>query len=101
MKLINTSEIFFPNIGMMGDQHEGKIPQKVFDWMLDKEKGSGSENDFARNYKELIENGLREKTLILSWNASKNESFALWKMYAKEKLGIAIKTNFNRLKNFL
>ena len=38
------------------------------------------------------------KTLISSWNAAENESFALWKMYAKDKLGIAIKTDFERLK---
>lgn len=98
LKLINTSEIFFPNVEMMGDQHEGKIPQKVYEWMLQEDEKLGRKNNFAQNYKGFIENRLRKKTLILSWNANQNESFALWKMYAKEKLGIAIKTNFERLK---
>lgn len=48
--------------------------------------------------KTFIEGKLRKETLILSWNANKNESFAFWKMYAKEKLGIAIKTNIGRLR---
>ena len=99
LKLINSSELYFPNVEMMGDQHEGKIPQKIFDLMLKEDELLGRKNKFAQNYKEFIENRLRKKTLILSWNANSTESFAFWKMYAKEKLGIAIKTNLDRLKN--
>lgn len=99
LKLLNSSELYFPNVEMMGDQHEGKIPQKIFDLMLKEDELLGRKNKFAQNYKEFIENRLRKKTLILSWNANSTESFAFWKMYAKEKLGIAIKTNLDRLKN--
>ena len=98
LKLINNSALFFPNIEMMGDQHEGKIPQKVYEWMLEGDEKLGRKNNSAQNYKGFIENGLRKKTLILSWNANKSEFFAFWKMYAKAKLGIAIKTNTERLK---
>lgn len=99
LQLINNSTLFFPNIEMMGDQTEGKIPQKIYKMMLEDDERNGRKNNFAKNYKEFVEKKLREKTLILSWNANKNESFAFWKMYAKEKLGIAIKTNIDRLKN--
>lgn len=99
LKLLNSSELYFPNVEMMGDQHEGKIPQKIFDLMLKEDELLGRKNKFAQNYKEFIENRLRKKTLILSWNANSTESFEFWKMYAKEKLGIAIKTNLDRLKN--
>jgi hypothetical protein len=53
----------------------------------------------ADDYKYFIENKLRKTHLISSWSANDSESFAMWKMYAKEKLGIGIKTNFENLKN--
>lgn len=98
LNLINTSEIFFPNVEMLGDQHEGKIPEKIYKMMLEDDKKNGRKNNSTQNYKGFVENNLRKKTLILSWNANKTESFAMWKMYAKDKLGIAIKSNFERLK---
>jgi hypothetical protein len=33
LNLINTSKLFFPNIEMLGDQNEGKIPEKIFNMM--------------------------------------------------------------------
>jgi len=97
LKLINTSEIFFPNVEMLGDQNEGKIPEKVYKLLLEDEK-KNTRIEHVKNYKGFIENKLRKKILIVSWNANKTESFAMWKMYAKDKLGIAIKSNFERLK---
>ncbi len=97
LKLINTSEIFFPNVEMLGDQNEGKIPDKVYKMLLEDEEIYGSIKH-VKDYKGFIEKNLRKKFLILSWNANKTESFAMWKMYAKDKLGIAIKSNFERLK---
>lgn len=98
LKLVSSSQLFFPNTEMLGDQHEGKIPEKVFQLMVKEEEKEGRTNNFAKNYKGFLENTLRSKTLICSWIASNKESFAMWKMYAKEKLGIAIKTNNDRLK---
>jgi hypothetical protein len=96
LKLISTSNLFFPNIEMLGDQHEGKIPEKVYQMMV-KDKRLGGEK-FAKDYRGFIETNLRSKTLICSWVASEKESFAMWKMYSKEKLGLALKTNHERLK---
>lgn len=97
LHLINSSEMFFPNVEMLGDQHEGRIPEKIFKMMVEKDEKDGITHKAAENYKRMTES-LRKKTLIVSWNANRTESFAMWKMYAKEKLGIAIKTNFERLK---
>jgi hypothetical protein len=41
---------------------------------------------------------LRHSTYICSWTASQIESFVLWKMYAREKLGVAIRTTWNELR---
>jgi hypothetical protein len=97
LNLISTSKLFFPNVEMLGDQNEGRIPEKAYEWMVGKDKKLGRKDNFAENYKRIVEKDLRPKTLISSWTASKTESFAMWKMYAKDKLGIAIKTNFERL----
>jgi hypothetical protein len=99
LDLLETSELYFPAVSHLGDQHEGRIPEKVYKMMLDYDERMGRKNDFAQNYKGFVENNLRENTLVSSWNATENESFAMWKMYAKEKLGIAIKTNIEGLQN--
>jgi len=99
LDLLNTSQLFFPNVEMLGDQHEGKIPEKIYRLMLDEERQNGATNNAASNLKWFIEKRLRPKTLICSWIANEKESFAMWKMYSKDKLGVAIKTNYDRLKD--
>jgi len=96
LKLINTKKLFFPNVEMLGDQHEGRIPKKILEMM---EKDKNLNETFHKVYPAFIEKELRPKTVVCSWIASQHESFAMWKMYAKEKLGVAIKSNYERLKN--
>jgi len=92
--IMYSSTLYFPNCTILGDQKEGTIPKEIFEMMKERE---GFKQ--ATAYKKFIENVLRKKTLILSWSAIKHESFALWKLYSKDKFGIALKTNFERLKN--
>ena len=98
LKLISTSKLYFPNITMLGDDHEGRIPEKIYNLMLEDDKRQGRTNNYAKNYKSYVENTVRNETLVCSWVANTKESFAMWKMYAKEKLGVAVKTDFERLK---
>jgi hypothetical protein len=83
---------------MLGDQHEGRIPSRIRELMIENDSKMGRTNNFALNYIGHLER-LRPSTLISSWTASEHENFAMWKMYAKEKLGVAIKTDFEGLKN--
>ncbi|WP_461638612.1 DUF2971 domain-containing protein [Labilibaculum euxinus] len=99
LEIVNTSSLFFPSVDLLGDQFEGKIPDKVYLSMKEHDKRNGREDSFVDVFKNFMEDYSRNKTLTLSWNAAENESFALWKMYAKDRLGIAIKTDFERLKN--
>lgn len=99
LDLIETSELYFPSIEDLGDQNEGKIPDKVFNYMVNSFDRVSKNNNPANSIKSLIENEYRKTTLISSWNAMDNESYPMWKMYAKEKLGIAIKTDFEGLRN--
>ena len=98
LQIVNTSTLFFPSVNLLGDQSEGKIPDKVYLLMKEHEKNNGRSDNFVQVFREFMENYSINSTLVLSWNAAENESFALWKMYAKDRLGIAIKTNLERLK---
>ncbi|WBL23847.1 DUF2971 domain-containing protein [Zunongwangia sp. HRR-M8] len=98
LKIINSSSLFFPSVGLLGDQMEGKIPELVYLGMKEHDKQNGRDDSFVDVFKNFMEDYSRNKTLVLSWNAAKTESFALWKMYAKDKLGVAIKTDLKSLK---
>lgn len=99
LQLVNSSTLFFPVAELLGDQHEGRIPEKVYKIFLEDDEKKGRTNRLTQNYQFTLEKRLRPNTLISSWTASEHENFAMWKMYAKEKLGIAIKTDFEGLKN--
>ncbi|MFP8490014.1 hypothetical protein ACKGJO_13075 [Gracilimonas sp. Q87] len=98
LKIINTSTLFFSSIEMLGDQLEGKIPDTVYKLMKEHDKRQGRDDNFVDVFKEFMEDYPRNQTLISSWTAAEHESFALWKMYAKDKLGVAIKTDLEHLK---
>ena len=97
LNLINSSQLYFPNVEQLGDQHEGKIPERIFDAMKSLDRNLGRV-DFAEKYVEGL-NRARKEILVSSWSAGFSENFAMWKMYAKEKLGVAIKTDIEGLKN--
>ena len=99
LKLINSSKLFFPNIQLLGDQNEGKMPSQVFEYMKNHSRKNGKDDNFAQVYRDFFDKTTRKNGLILPWTASKTESYALWKIYAKDKLGVAIKTDIERLKN--
>jgi len=99
LKLINRSKLFFSNLEKFGDQNEGKVPKQFYKWMVEQDKLNGRNDDFPKYYKEYMDKHTSNKALANSWSAIEIESFALWKMYAKDKLGIAIKTDIYRLIN--
>lgn len=96
LDLLNTSELYFSSVDELGDQHEGKIPENVINsW-----KAKLAINKIGKNIDDYIEDlkNSRDEVCTLSWIAKETESFPMWKMYAKEKLGVAIKTNHKSLK---
>ena len=96
LNLLETKSLYFSNAENMGDDNEGRIPKEVYKLMLNEDKKNGSTtNEFLNNYLNKV---IRKETLISSWTYNESESFAMWKMYAKDKMGIAIKTDFISLK---
>lgn len=92
LNLLETNSLYFSNAENLGDNNEGRFPKEVFEMMLQK---NAEHYTFLKNE---LENKLRKETLISSWTYRKNESFAMWKMYSKDKMGVTIKTDLDSLK---
>ena len=95
LNLLETKSIFFSNSDNLGDNNEGRIPQFILKRMIEEDKEKGSNNNKETN--DFLESTLRKSHLISSWSYAERESFAMWKMYAKDKTGIAIETDLPSL----
>ena len=96
LNLLETKSLWFSNAVGMGDNHEGRFSHFVLSQMVEQDKQRG--NKMNENINDYLESNLRLETLISSWRYAERESFAMWKMYSKEKTGIAIKTDLESLK---
>lgn len=105
LDLIVHKQIYFPNMNILTDKYEGKIPKNII---------AQKENEFKRsglNVRELEEEMMRfhystspmpELTRINCWTMEEHESYALWKIYLKGSTsGVAIKTTVGSLKSSL
>jgi hypothetical protein len=97
LNLLDTKSLYFSNAIGFGDNHEGRIPIVVQEMMLENDVKKGVTH--GRDNINFVERVTRKLTFISSWTYNNKESFALWKMYAKDKTGIAIKTNLQNLKS--
>lgn len=96
LNLLETKSLFFSNSSNLGDNNEGRIPSFILQKMLEADKQKG--NKMNEELNNFLENSLRKTHLISSWCFAEGESFAMWKMYSKDKMGIAIETDLNSLK---
>jgi len=109
--LVNSSALYFPSAMQLAenDPYEGSftkgdieyepgndaqlapldLGQETFDLMKVNNK----------NLRSLAKEGLRKVAYINSWYISDYESAAMWKVYAEEKSGIAIRSSVGRLKD--
>jgi len=97
LNLIETQSLFFSNSDNLGDNNEGRIPIFILNRMIKEDELKGNTYNAELNF--FLENTLRKTHLISSWSFAERESFAMWKMYAKDKMGIAIETDLGSLKD--
>lgn len=107
-KLVNNSELFFPNATMLTDQYEVSIPDstiKANRKELEKTglTGNALKEELDRFYWE--HNPKKDFVMVNCWSISPHESYALWKIYLGEgenlgdgKNGVAIKSTVGALK---
>ncbi|MFC0604493.1 DUF2971 domain-containing protein [Winogradskyella pulchriflava] len=95
LNLLETKSLFFSNSDNLGDNNEGRIPHFILERMIEQDNERGNRNNQDLN--DYLESTLRKNHLISSWSYAERESFAMWKMYAKDKTGIAIETDLKLL----
>jgi hypothetical protein len=82
--------LYFPSARQFEDPFEGATAVQPHDWPVDPRFG---EFDFGERAFEQ----LRRLTKISSWHRADYESDAMWKLYAGEQKGVAIRTTVGRL----
>ncbi|RJW22732.1 DUF2971 domain-containing protein [Lachnospiraceae bacterium TM07-2AC] len=94
MSLLTFKELFFTNVKVFEDAHEGEIPASFF---------KGWNENFEEGYKNIQSHINPVRNVYANcWNKfNGQESYALWKIYTDEDSGVAIKTTVGKLKKAL
>ena len=106
VSLLEKQALFFARADKLGDPFEGSLT-KVNEAVLNEAVRSMSYKDqFSEKLLRTITQvstqatkNLTRWTLINCWHENAHESEAMWRLYARETDGIAIKTDFDSLKN--
>ena len=101
VSLLEKQALFFARADKLGDPFEGsysKLNEALRPIFMqraygDKEIPEGTLENFADSMKRI-----RQSVLINCWHQNPYESAAMWKLYAREEDGIAIKSDFNSFK---
>ncbi len=104
LNLIRTGSLFFCRVDKLSDRSEGRVPEAtIARWRERIRAGfytpgghelTEADLDFYLN--DL--NRLRKSFLVDCWHESDHESPAMWKMYAENRYGLAIRSTIGRLK---
>jgi hypothetical protein len=91
---LRTQMLYFPSARQFEDPFEGATAVQPHDWPEDPRYDplEGAEGAFEE---------LRRLTKISSWHRADYESDAMWKLYASERKGVAIRTTAERLRTSL
>jgi hypothetical protein len=91
---LKTQTLYFPSARQFEDPFEGATAIQPHDWPVDPRYDllEGAEGAFE---------DLRRLTKISSWHCADYESDAMWKLYASERKGVAIRTTAERLRTGL
>lgn len=102
LDLLTNQRLFFTNANNFTDGYEVSLPKNIVRARRKrlKEGGlTGRELDEEVARFEYLNQPMRDLTLVNCWSLGRHESYALWKIYlGGSKAGVAIRTNFTRLK---
>jgi len=90
--LISRKELWFARTDLLGDEHEGSLPDTLIAERQQRLKD--------HRVKEIIERGSkagRKHVFVSCWSMQAPEALSMWKIYAPDAKGIAIKTTIGRL----
>jgi len=90
--LMSRRELWFTRADLLGDDHEGSLPDSIIDERQQRLKD--------RQVKEKIERGSKEgrkNAFVSCWSMQTPEALSMWKIYTPNATGVAIKTTVDRL----
>ena len=97
ISLLEARALFFARADRLGDPFEGsyaKVNQTLRPIIYKDQISPEKLAEISQFYKES-----RRFTLINCWHENDTESEAMWRLYSREREGIAIKTTFERLRD--
>jgi hypothetical protein len=111
LSILSTKSLFFTRVKKLQeyDKYEGCLPQKELDNIVNFRKEFGKKrnhpemtesdlNDLKNSWNYSFEN-IRNRTFVNCWHYNKNESIALWKIYAGNRNGICLQSQIDGFKN--
>jgi hypothetical protein len=87
---VTSRTLYFPSARQFDDPFEGAVAVMPYDWPVDPRYAE-------MDYGEKAFEELRRLTKITSWHNADYESDAMWRLYAEERKGVAIRTTAERL----
>src|SRR4051812_47622134 len=98
LTLIN-GEIYFARADSFKDKYEGALPKKNFEAEIGWLSYDASDLERKKVIKEVIKkvNEKKKKAAISCWHINESESAAMWDIYSKAGMGIAVSTTLDKL----
>ena len=103
VSLLDRQALFFARGDMLDDPFEGTFPKanaavraQIIGENIPEELREEAKQARSRVFRES-----RPSILVNSWHENDYESAAMWKLYAKDNAGIALRTSFNDFKSSL
>lgn len=100
ISLLETQKLFFARADQFEDPYEGAWSEAGVRLLRDPEKNGGLKPPDVE--KLIAYSGVQQKQMFIScWYANEHESAAMWKLYLKSNEGVAIRTDYNTLREIL
>lgn len=106
LDLLNSKSLYFTRLDKFDDIFEGAVPVKTAQTRRIPKHQAFVDGEII-NFFEIPENYIehqkreREKFAANCWHMNDYESAAMWRLYLKSNEGIAVQSNFNKLKKIL
>lgn len=99
VSMLEHDRIFFPSVELMDDFFEGSLSRgnmKYRSFVYSRKQNKVSMEDLVERIKEI-----KKYILVSCWHMSKQESAAMWKLYAQSNEAICIQSTYRSLRKCL
>ncbi|MBS1776610.1 MAG: AP2 domain-containing protein [Bacteroidetes bacterium] len=97
--MLEKGALFFPQVDDLGDPYEGELSnanRKIRNFVYARAKNKSALGSLTKEIRRR-----RPNIFVNCWHMNKNESAAMWRLYAKSNEAICIQTTFSKYKRAL